>query len=146
MANPVPFDPTLPTCIKDELKMARHQGRIAFLWLSKQNLGQFDIEFEAYKLAIKKYLKIVSLELYVYLNHALKDDPRSQQFLRFQQYTQGLNQRIANYLNQRPASRLENISELKSIIIRLDHLLVVRNRDEQKILWPMYGLSQLNSH
>lgn len=123
--------------------MARYQGSIALMWLSKQDLIHFDIEFEAYKVAIKTYLKIVSMELYVYLNHALKDDPRHQQFIHFQRHTQALNQCIANYSEKRPTGCLENISELKSIIIRLDQLLVARNRDEQKVLWPMYGLSQI---
>ncbi len=141
LANPVPFDPTLQTYIEGEFNLLRHQARVVLDAIKNNAADRLERELADYKLAVKNYLKVVSMELYVHLRHGLtEDDPRRTEFLRFEQHTCTLVKLIAGFIKQCDLIPREHGARLKSVIYRIDQLLVSRFREETNILWPMYEL------
>jgi hypothetical protein len=141
LANPVPYDPTLQTYIEGEFNLLRHQAKILLVALKNEDTERLKRDLVDYKLAVRNYLKIVSKELYLHLRHGLSEtDPRRNEFLRFEQHTYTLIKLIAGFLRQCDLIPAEDGARLKSIIFRIDQLLISRYREEDKILWPMYEL------
>ena len=141
LANPVPFDPTLPTYIESEFKLLRHHARAILSVLERQDLENVDSELAEYRQAVKSYLKVVSMELYVHLRHGLAhEDPRRAEFLRFEKHTFALVKLIAGFLKQCDLIPRQDVDRLKSVIYKVDQLLVSKYREEKKVLWPMYEL------
>ena len=141
LANPVPFDPTLPTYIEGEFYLLRHQVRALLGALERNDLENLENELMEFRQAVKTYLKVVSLELYVHLRHGLAcEDPRREGFLRFEKHTFALVKLIAGFLKQCDLIPREDVDRLKSVIYKVDQLLVSKFREEKKVLWPMYEL------
>ena len=141
LANPVPFDPTLQTYLEGEFNLLRHHAKALMSVLQRDDHENIENELVEYRLAVKNYLKVVSMELYVHLRHGLADeDPRRAEFLRFEKHTFALVKLIAGFLKQCDLIPREDVDRLKSIIYKVDQLLVSKYREEIKVLWPMYEL------
>ena len=141
LANPVPFDPTLQTYIEGEFKLLRHHAKALLSVLQRDDLERVDNALADYRQAVKTYLKVVSMELYVHLRHGLThEDLRRAEFLRFEKHTVALVKLIAGFLKQCDLIPREDVDRLKSVIYKVDQLLVTKYREENRVLWPMYAL------
>jgi hypothetical protein len=134
-------NPAQQIYIEGGFNLLRHQARILLVAIKNEDTERLEQDLVDYKFAVRNYLKIVSKELYLHLRHGLPEtDPLRNEFLRFEQHTYTLIRIIAGFLWQCDLIPKEDGARLKSIILRIDQLLISRYREEDKVLWPMYEL------
>lgn len=138
---PIPFKPVLVDELRNEHRELLHLFKVL---VSAHQRGDQDAavaNLKRFTYALRAHLLKENLHLYVYLKHALKDDPESSVLMAGMRTEMGKIGRVLNDFVTRYTSAPwdhEMRQDLALELNKIAEVLSVRIQQEEDVLYPMY--------